>query len=112
MNFEVGKFYKHKFGRAIVVLTQVETFKWGESRIMEFVDPSGHGITHLPIGEEDKNDEWEEITKEQWEIEFKKENRCFYCEKPLLKGESYRNSNHGNIHEDCFQKFINEPDDE
>ena len=110
--FEVGKFYKHKFGRSIAVLTETKTFEWGDTRIMEFVDPSGHGITHLPIKEQDPNDEWEEITKEQWDIESKKKNQCFYCQKPVKKGEQYRHSNHGYIHEPCFQKFLKEPDDE
>ena len=110
--FEVGKHYKHKFGRSIAVLTETETSEWGKTRIMEFVDPSGHGITHLPVGEKDDANEWEEITKEQWDVESKKKNHCFYCDKPVKKGDKYRHTNHGFIHEECYQVFINEPDTE
>lgn len=66
--FEVGKFYAHEGGRQIAVLGTVNTFKWGESFVIEEADATGHGVS---VAEVNKFADiqalgWIEIGQEEW----------------------------------------------
>lgn len=101
-NFEVGKFYKHKAGRAIAVVGEVKTSKWGTMVVIEETDPTGHSMSVIEKDSKDTLCEWSEISNEQWGLELKKDNRCFFCGKKISSGHQYRETPRGMIHEVCF----------
>lgn len=70
MKFEVGKFYKHGKGRAIAIVGEVETYKWGKMLVVEETDKTGHGISCIDAKAEDLHEKWVEIGKEEWMREF------------------------------------------
>jgi hypothetical protein len=72
MIFEVGKFYIHEAGRQIAVLGEVDSFKWGKMLVIEEADATGHSISCAEVGDEANN--WVEIGKEEWMLNFKGRN--------------------------------------
>lgn len=72
MLFQVGHFYLHEGGRAIAVVGQVTTYKWGEMLVIEEVDRTGHSISCAAMGQEANENNWTEIGREEWLRNFGK----------------------------------------
>lgn len=70
MKLEPGKYYKHEKGRAIAVVGEVMTWKWGPMLVIEETDHTGHAISCIEHGTEDLHQNWVEIGVEEWKREF------------------------------------------
>jgi len=70
MKFEPRHFYKHSAGRTIAVLGTVLTYAWGQQFVIEETDKSGSSISCTAVNEE-ANENWTEISKEEFIREFK-----------------------------------------
>ena len=68
--FEIGRYYKHHDAECIAVLCVTDTTQWGRCLIVE-CDRDSWGL--LPINEKPTlPEDWEEITKEEWDARFEK----------------------------------------
>ena len=111
--FVPGKFYKHPFGRSIAIVDEVETFKWGKLLVVEETDVTGHGISCCGVDALDLNGQWTEISQEEFLSEFNKVYVCFECKEQIRTNQEYRmTQKFGPMHEECFQKIIEEEADE
>lgn len=70
MKLEPGKYYKHTAGRAIAVVGEVMTWKWGPMLVIEETDSTGHSISCVEAGSEDVSNRWVEIGVEEWKREM------------------------------------------
>lgn len=109
MKFEKGKFYCHEAGRAIAILSEVETYKWGKQLVVEETDPTGHGISTMNF-ESKFTDAWIEIGKPEWDRRFKEIHSCAAnCGVGLVPGEKVMKTDDGKFyHEDCWKKIVGE----
>ena len=70
--FQAGKFYKHRAGRSIAILCEIETYKWNKQFIVEEADITGHAVSCMDIDSE-RNENWLEIGKIEFLRAFKGE---------------------------------------
>jgi len=67
MRFRVGRYYRHEGGRAIAVVGEVKTWKWGPMLVIEETDHTGHAISVVEkVSAEDEHQRWVEIGQEEW----------------------------------------------
>ena len=109
MKFEQGKFYVHEAGRAIAILGEVETYKWGKQLVVEETDPTGHGISTINTDAVCIDGSWIEIGKPEWDRRFKEIYSCGHCGLRLSEGQKIMKTDDGKMyHEDCWKKNIDE----
>jgi len=69
MLFEIGKCYKHTTGIMLKIVCEAETTMWGNTLIAEEEGKYGHGLTTVG-NNANCNDNWSEITEEEWMTNF------------------------------------------
>ena len=114
MQFKNGKCYKNDItGQSISIVAEIKAHRFGKMLVIEGSGSQSDMMVIedvVPPKGVEINPDWHEISKDEWLTDFSNNHKCFECKKPIDIGGSYRMTNHGLVHEDCFKKITAEKD--
>lgn len=67
MVFEIGKYYRHSTGICASIICEANTTMWGKTLVAERSDKNS---LESFGGDEDAARGWEEITRDEWMLNF------------------------------------------